>query len=467
MAAPTNIRVWAIGQTATVLKWVYSGTAAVGIYRSTNGSTYTLVETVQPATLIYSDTELTPGTKYWYKVSDDVGSTFSSVVTVKTHACGDTVSGRRRGFALPRFRKSGSTTNKQNRMARDIEDVIEKRTGNQEPCVACIEDGAIVIDCSQDCDCWDVDASTDINSITFLNCDGVDPCINFRVPPGTTVGICGFPQGHSNVFSFGGDECTEAPVNGGTAGRTMTTGKQPPRSKPGSGKTGGGAGGSGCECIPGTKNQLTVKCCSSGCSMNCATTKSLQVKICGGTAPYSITGSAGLTFTKQGGGTVSSGITAGSTVIVRPPTNSGSGVAGNAYKTVKRGCDPLGLYLYSNTIHKCDDSIQTACDSPIASGTPAAILGCTNGLGDFAMPLCEPAASPITTCSGGGKTLRGYCNCTGATPLCVPDDGGALCDVRTAPMIAAGCNPCGVSSGSKTITVTDAQGVSVVTTLNP
>ena len=455
MAAPNNIRVWAIGQTATVLKWVYSGSSDIGIYRSTDGVSYSLVGSAGATIKLFNDTGLTPGTKYWYKVSDDDGSTFSSVVTVKTHACGDTVSGRRRGFALPRFRKSGSTTNKQNRMARDIEDVIEKRTGNQEPCVACIEDGAIVIDCSQDCDCWDVDASTDINSITFLNCDGVDPCINFRVPPGTTVGICGFPQGHSNVFSFGGDECTEAPVNGGTAGRTMTTGKNPPRSKPGSGKTGGGAGGSGCECIPGTKNQLTVKCCSSGCSMNCATAKALQVKICGGTAPYSITGSAGLTFTKQGGGTVSTGITAGSTVIVSPPANAGSGVAGTAYvkrcyrctACVSGACATLNVF--KTVGYGCSDTV-VCCDTcgSVCSATPPGLGAMTCSAGGGIAP-CLPNNSDAP-CPGDSSCA----NCVSAS-----------CDNRSAGMISAGCNPCGVAGAGKTITVTDAQGISVVTTL--
>jgi uncharacterized membrane protein YadS len=47
----------------------------------------------------------------------------------------------------------------------------------------------------------------------------------------------------------------------------------------------------------------------------------------------------------------------------------------------------------------------------------------------------------------------------------LPVSGGVTCDKRTAPMIAAGCNPCGASAGNKTFTVTDAAGVSVVTTI--
>ena len=455
MAAPTSPRVWAIGQTSTVLKWVYSGTAAIGVYRSVDGSAYTLISSVSAAAQTYTDTDLTPGTKYWYKLSDDVGVTFSSVVTVKTHECGDVVSKRRRGFALPRFKKTGSTANKQNRMVRDIEDVIEKRTGNQEPCVACITDGAIVIDCSQDCDCWDVDVDADINSITFLNCSGEDPCIRFRVPPGVTRGICGFPQGHSTGFGFGGDECTQTPINGGTSGRTMTTGKKPPRSNPGSGSRGGGAGGSGCECIPGTKGQLTVKCCTADCSMNCSSTKTLQIKICGGSPPYSITGSAGLGIKKVNGDAAGTGITAGMPINVTPPTNSGSAVAGTAYIDQLYRCTACtsGACSVNNTGQHFDvgcDDVVDGCFQPAD--------------GHSHCSPSNPGAAAMTCSAGGGIAPclpEGTQTCPGTMGNCVH----VTCDDRTAPMIAGGCNPCGVSASNKTVTVTDAQGVSVITTL--
>src|SRR3990167_2180382 len=306
MAAPTTVRVEAIGQTQTLVRWNYSGSAAIGIYRSPDGAAYTLIDTVSAATKLFQDTGLASGTKYWYKVSDDVGVTFSSVKTVVTHSCGDDTLSK--GFYLPRFKEGESKDlsfhRKLDKAMRDTEDVIKRNVFHQEPCDVCITEGAIVINCQDGCDCYNVEADTDINSITFLNCDGIDPCIHFRVPPGTTVGICGFPQGHEGFSTqFGGDECTQAPIVGGTNGRTATTGKDGGKSKPGSGK-GGGSGGQGtaCECIPGKSGQLTVKCCTADCSMNCSgASKNLTIRICGGTPPYSISASNGIGIAKING----------------------------------------------------------------------------------------------------------------------------------------------------------------------
>ena len=477
MAAPTNVRVWAIGQTSTILKWSYSGSHSIGIYISTDGASYSLTDSVEAATLTYNDIGLIAGTKYWYKLSDDGGSTFSSVVTVKSHACGDDGKKKRRGFALPRSRRRGNEEATRDigigrrsgdkdipigrrnfdKAMRDIEEVVEKRILHAEPCVVCVTDGAIVIDCADDCECYDVDVDADINSITFLNCDGVDPCINFRVPPSTTRGICGFPQGHDGFATqFTGDECFSNPISGGTNGRTVTTGKQKPRSKPGSGKASGGGGGSGCECIPGSNGQLTIKCCSAECSMSCSSSKSLQIKICGGSPPYSISGSAGLTFTKQGGTTVSSDIPANSTVIIRPPTNSGSGEAGTAYTAVGQYCTNT-LNKLACTDYGCNDQVLVYATP---TNTPGANCNCAEVFED---------GSPCNDGTSSTDCIGGAC---GGRPAWFPSEptvGQATkvdaCDRRTAPMIAAGCNPCGVAAQDKTFTVTDAQGVSVVTTL--
>lgn len=472
MAAPTSVRVWAIASTSVVLKWSYSGTADVGIYRSTDGAAYSLFDSVAANILTYVAVGLTPGTKYWFKLSDDDGATFSSVVTVKSHACVEDATKRRKGFALPRAKRLGGNDkeipigrrdgNKEvpigrrnfDKAMRDIEDVVEKRILHAEPCVACVTDNAIIIDCSKDCECWDVDVDADINSITLLNCEGIDPCINFRVPPGATRGICGFPQGHGGFFDFTGDECTNNPINGGTDGRTVTTGNKPPRSKPGSGNQSGGKGGSGCECIPGSKGQLTVKCCSADCSMSCSSTKKLQIKICGGSGPYSITGSAGLTFTKQGGATVTTGITSGQTVIIEPPANSSPATPGVAYvrwlyqctACLSGTCNTIDTPLHQDFL--CSDTQSGACFTAADGHTH-----------------CSPTPPGVTSMkchSSAGECLPQCGSCNGGYGNRVP----VVCDDRTAGMIAAGCNPCGVSTNGKTFTVTDAQGVSVVTTLS-
>ena len=471
MAAPTNVRVWAIAQTSTVIKWSYSGSNTLGIYRSTDGSSYSLIEILATGTLLYVDIGLTPGTLYYYKLSDDNAATFSSVVTVVSHYCGDDANPRK-GFALPRFnQKQQNTANikAKNRAMRDLEDLIESKVFPQTPCVACIVNNSIIIDCSKNCDCWDVDVTDDINSISFINCDGIEPCVTFRVPPNTNRKICGWPQGLGGIFGFEGDECFEAPIAGGDNGRAVIINKGLPKSKPGSGSGKGGIGGASCECVPGKQGQLTVKCCSKDCSMNCSTTKSLQIKICGGSGPYSITGSAGLTFKNNGGTTVSDGIKAGQTIVIAPPTNSGSGVAGTAYKKYSMyTLNTFNPILFCEKSFGCNDAAIGSC----SCGIPASSVYCdtcptstvcvrtqesyckSNNSADTGLGLISCCTGSINYNTGSNAVTP--CDCT-TTPF--------VCDKRTAGMISSGCSPCGVSAAGKTFTVTDAQGVSVITIL--
>ncbi len=467
MAAPTTFRVEAISQTQTILRWHYTGSNSIGIYRSPDGITYALVDSVAATVKIFNDELLTAGTKYWYKLSDDVGATFSSVKTVVTHVCGDTNSGKRVGFHLPRFSEGEllekGAHQKLGKAMRSIEDVIQKNVFNQDPCVVCVVDGAITINCADGCDCYDVDATTDINSISFINCDGIDPCIHFKVPPNTTIGICGFPQGHQGDSSqYSGDECTSAPINGGTHGRTVTTGKPPPKSKPGSGKGGGTSRGctdplgcpdGECECVAGKSGQLVVKCCSKNCSMACGSTNSLDIRICGGTGPYTIAGSSGLQFKKSNGVAVGSGtIGPGEVISITPPANSGSGVAGNAYTQWWYDCTGClaGVCISKNHFYHNDYSCN-----------------------DVKNPTCFVTADGHTHCAGSDPSLSSMTCGTSVVNSCLPvctgtcQDGrfGVTCDDRTAGMIAANCNPCGTSTNGKTVTVTDAQGVSFVSIL--
>src|SRR6266487_2436888 len=110
MAAPTNVRVESNSISTTTLRWSYSGANPIAVYRSTDGSSYSEITTAEtrPAagTTSYEDTGLSGGTKYWYKLSDDFGSTFSSVVTVWTHGCATPATGGD-GFSLPRMSHGG------------------------------------------------------------------------------------------------------------------------------------------------------------------------------------------------------------------------------------------------------------------------------------------------------------------------------------------------------------------------
>jgi hypothetical protein len=439
MAAPTDVRVFAISQTSAQVRWTYPGTASISVFRSTNGTDYTELTSignrVAVGTTSYDDTTLGVGTKYWYKLSEDDGSTFSSVVTVVSHTCLSPASGDDT-FSLPRT--NGESPGQEfDELAERIEAALNGRVLSPDQCAACPEDGAIVIDCSSGCDDWVVVADEDINSISVQWCGETPGTFEFIVPPNTTRQICGWPAG----FGFGGDECFRAPIVTGAAGRSVFVGnKRPnPRSKkgynPGIGT--GGMGGTACTCVTDGIGQLTIKSCNSNNSLNCSSSKSAVLKACGGKSPY--------TWSNTGSVTVSP--TTGATVTVRPPTNSGSAVAGVAYWVSCWTCnganctagDCASIISPLNVRYNCDDTLN-AC-STTENCTPA------------------PATSEVDKCCNGNtnQCLNNDCidvrtgGCTGVT---------TMCDQRTAQMITDGCSPCGLNEGA-TVTVTDAVGTQV------
>jgi hypothetical protein len=447
MAAPTNVRVEATSTTTTVLRWSYAGAASVTVYRSTDGVSFAAVSgaVLPPTTLTYTDTGLSPATKYWYKLTDDAGATFSSVVTVWTHVCLDNPDGSE-VFALPRFSGEEQDSAQLNDMAQRIEEVLGTRVMEPQQCARCPVDGALVLDCSSGCKQWIVVADEDINSISMQWCDGGDTSIDFVIPPNTTRQICGF----DSRFGFSGDECFSAPIVAGSNGRTMTVGGSGPQgnkgipsasgSKPGYGGGTGRGGGSGCNCVPSGQgvNNLTIKSCNANNSLDCSSAKKLQLKACGGLSPY--------TWSKTGSVTLSP--TTGSTTTVSPPTNSGSAVVGVAY--IKR---------------------HYICSSSFCSGT-----NCTNVQAESEIPFsCADVPSPCQAVSGGvapsGAAVGAVCcpevgeeRCPSGT--CAGSGFGpgvnTVTDFRTGPMIAAGCNPCGLNEGA-TVSVTDSIGT--VTTI--
>jgi len=92
----------------------------------------------------------------------------------------------------------------------------------------------------------------------------------------------------------------------------------------------------------------------------------------------------------------------------------------------------------ANAYFKCDDTSTGVFQGP---GTGTA---CTpDGL--------STTASDYNSCCPSG-------NCAAATATTCPSGRSESCDLRTAPMIAAGCAPCGLNAGA-TVSVTDANGV--------
>lgn len=485
MAAPTNFRVEAQSMTTTVLRWTYSGTEDVVVYRSTDGSSYSAgADYITAGTEEYTDEDLSAGTKYWYKLSDDGGSTFSDVETVYTHFCADQNAGK--AFMLPRFDDGQQDqSSKLNEMAERVERALGDAVLSPETCYVCPDAGAVVIDCTDGCNSFFVIADQDINSFTINRCGNSDPRIDIYVPPDTTRAICGFPPG----YGFGGDECTEAPVSGGSSGRTLSLGGGGAaggggggggRSKKGKPKTGstsgsgggmGGAGG-GCECVPGRNNELTLKCCSANCSLGCFGTKRITLKVCGGVGPYTFEHTGSVKFEKFAGGDKVDEVEtnrrdANPQVNVVPPTNSGSAVSGDAYQLViaANNCGhvtgegiPATNHSCSRSsyIYDCNDANGTSDSSP--SGT-----GGTYVWVDHTCSCSDHEGHPMTGCAGVSTSVSCSVHCSSNNEQCHKNY-GAMEDLRTAQMILDGCAPCGLQAGS-TVTVTDAAGVSVSITL--
>lgn len=443
MAAPTDP--YAEGTSISTIQvwWDYSGSNAIGIYISTDGVSYSLNATADIGDTDYEVIGLVAATKYWFKLSDDLGATFSSVVTTHTHTCVKPA-GSLNNFSLPRVDSEIVTPDSFNNMAQRVEEALGGRVLAPDQCVVCPEDGAIVIDCIGGCADWLAVADEDINSISINNCDNGGMSVEFLVPPNTSRKICGWPAG----FGFGGDECRRMPFATGATGGSVSAGSSgsggrasPSKSagrnsyNKGVGRgtgSGGGGGGAGCTCTP-RNGALTLKSCNPNNSLNCSSTKTLKVIACGGKPPYTFSASGSLTVTK----------TSDTAATVTPPTNTGSAVAGTAYVShggrcadaggVPQPCPNINFQVFASEFG-CDDVADTSCGQvTMQPGDGADCVGAAQNLG-------ANGCLAIVSCFDGAT-------CTFGT-----------CDARSAAMIAAGCNPCGVHAGS-TVSVTDALGV--------
>jgi len=456
MAAPTQVRVESNSQISATLRWLYGGANVVGIYRSTDASIYTLIGSAVVGTVIYIDDTLSIGTRYYYKLSDDVGGSYSAVVNVTTQVCippssqGDTL-------ILPRFGAGSEETpvdpDALDTAMEEIEKVVTDQVTAPRTCEVCIENGSVVFDCSSGCSLFEVVVSEDINSISIVNCGDQEPSVNWVIPTnGPARGICGWPAGSG----FGGDECTQAPI---APGRTMSTGPARPLSKPSVGPfegTGGGGSG-GCGCVPGQNNQLTIKSCNPNNSLKCSTTKSLRLLVCGGRGPYtwSKTGTVQLAGANGVKGTTASG----DAITVTPPVNSGSAVAGVAYIAWLYECDSGGGVNCSGINHFYH--YHYGCnDVNIGNTVWVTADGHSHGSGRVVTPA-------EMTCKLPGAGASSIPDCVGYPPTGGNIGGrlAVLVDERTGPMIAGGCVPCSLVVSGVTVSVTDSVGTTVTIVL--
>ena len=496
MAAPTNFRVEAVANGTVRIRWTTSGTVNLGIYRSTDGSSYSLLATTLMANEEYYDTGLTEQTRYWYKGSDDVGVTFTSAVDVTTYV--ETLGGGRVN-STPLALVSPDEQSQYQELAQQIQALENKNTLAKTPCDICLVNGAIVLDCSKGCNWFRVIMDGDINSITVIGCEECPPC-DFIIPPGEEHSICGWPLGCEYTW----DECFDAPLTGGLGGRTAKTNGL---SYGGYGVPGGGAKPDTqcCECPAvdrvGAGDYLRIACCETDgdCSMECG--ESFRIKACGGLAPY--------TWSKTG--TVSLSSTSGACITVTSTETAsgsgwGSGPAGAAwlhnpkiqihqYDTNNGPCTGGNFTTFSagnivlGTVYDCAGNIVasgTSCPSGMEmtiDATPSC-TGCNDP--DDDAPNCggwtlscgprDGSSIEITlTCTPQNSAGSSYSGIATVAPIAFPgiqatfDNAGPI-DIRSQAMVDAGTCVFGGGGGSctqdsTTVTVTDKAGVSATVIL--
>jgi len=247
-------------------------------------------------------------------------------------------------------------------------------------------------------------------------------------------------QASGSFSSWSGGVFGSATSPGGGGGGSGGGGEDPI----GGGGSGGDGGGAAiCPCTPDNGSDLTVVVCT---ELDCgAAEPQVQITVCGGTPPYQwiITGQ------REDVTIVQSGIN-NRNVSVTPPTNNPD-VLGTAYH--KNGCcngsPPTTANAQSN--HSCDGSLE-GCErsGPNCPGAPE-ICSCT---------------TPVT-CSGNPAGCTGAVACLRACASQLAlNGGGDMTDDRSQEMIDEGCVPCQYVMDSTVITVEDADGTTVDTTIS-
>lgn len=433
------------------LQWIDALTpsSAFDIYRSEDGIAFTLIDSSDAADDEYQDSGLDPVTRYWYKVinASAVESNEASVVTQTCFGI-DVTTEPKAAFPTAGEDVTGSEFNE---AMRKLEAILRQQSDGYE-CLACSSNGALVLNCAEGCREFNIEVTEDINSISIIGCEDIDDgAINFRIPAGETWRLCGFPANSG----FSGGECRDAPVSGGDSGRTVGVVYRRSRATPASG-TGGRGTGSGGGGVPGG-GTLAVTCrteddeANDNCSMDCSDTQFLKLRITGGRPPYTVTSNVvGAVVSKEASGIYS----------VTPPPNAGSAVSGVAYSknlgwwnSICSSCNAFNFGGFSGIAYKCDDSENGAGGCGNTNGVTLPNIDCTSATGGSVCAdagVCEDSQTPpcqaVDACTG----IRASNN---------------VRDNRTAGMITDGCAPCGTAMNSKTVTVTDSLGASVVTVM--
>lgn len=202
-----------------------------------------------------------------------------------------------------------------------------------------------------------------------------------------------------------------------------------------------GAGGPG-----GSESSPIGEMVIGGGNMDCSGSASVVLTITGGVAPYSW---------ETDVGTLSA--TTGVSVTLTPSVNSGSGVVGDAYRKVSKylaTCSIGGTTDCVQNTYNCAGAISSECSGV---NTQACLAECYSGASCSGFyPGTPPPAfadSHASACaSAKGLSVADACAGPESYTMCV-------CDVRSAPMISNGCNPCEIQfMNGATVIVTDSTG---------
>lgn len=488
MAAPTNVRVESNSTTQAQLNWTYGGTNTIAVYRALHGGSYTeltstaLNTRVASGTTVYYDNTAVAGTFYDYKLSDDNGSTFSSVVSVVIQICVPPTASTQNttGPALPQFTGQADITaqNLQN-LSQLVEAGLSEAQAPEGFCTVCASNGAVVLDCTDGCKNFFVVASTDINSISVVGC-GQSGGTTFVIPANTNGRkITGFPAGSTLAQSgltgtqgFSTDsqpkqvsvshncKCDSRVYGNAYIVYTVSgtpcvcddrgEGSEDLPSQSASPVGGGCTPNNGLTLVAsnpdGTSNPTN--------SMNCAAAnKGLNLQACGGQGPYSFSSTGDINFVGSSIGRAT----------VLPATNNGGSVAGDAYLKMIRTCVPsLASVVVYYEIHDCSDAITATFQNDGTTG-PFNCPDAAHQITCASLPVCKGTDAEPGNCNCGAGNFPGT---TGVSPDTYCDTSiGSVCDKRTGTMISNGCKPCGVSSNGATVTVTDALGTQVTIVL--
>lgn len=512
MAAPTSVRIEAINRGTAILRWAYSGLNNITVYRAlASAGPYTQIHTASAVTTDFTDDTLSDATRYFYKLSDDGGSTFSSIVSVVSYVNPTPHFDGNPGMSMP-------TPIDGEGFREHLQQFQNKEQLANTPCDVCIQNGAIVLDCSSGCQFFRVIVDQDINSISLVGCEECPFC-DFVIPPDEEHGICGWPIGCQYTW----DECFEAPVSGGDLGRVAKTNGL---SYGGYGQPGPRGPNQSCPCPAemGAGQPVSIVCCDDGeavsCEVDCGT--SVRLKACGGLAPYTWSSSGNITLSNSTGGattatsTQSAGGGGGGSVagvwkftvrvshfntlcdnqqvcVVPHPASPDKCEVSVTGKLIAFNCDgsPAGEYwpfaiehpIGSSSVRSgvltvtggevisehLDDStswqlFSFRCHSNVLTATvrytvtPAGQNGINGTVWAGAATFDSGAVSLAET---------GFFNPSGCSQAQTEaQTAPGFIDVRTQAMVDAGCGGGGCSQGLTTVTVTDAAGQSATVILH-